>query len=666
MSAHGTARMPRANPGTPALALPLPLTHPAALFAALCAGVAIVLSVSFKLSDTDLWHLLVVGKATFALHRIPTTDLWTWAHWGTPQAAPSWPFRALTWLIWDRAGVTGLFAWRWLSTLAAFAFAWAAARRAGARGLIALPVLVWASLVYRGRSEIRPETLAAVLFACQLWILESRRRALGGSGWDRAWWIVPIALVWANVHVTYHVGLALTGAYALAERFDAWQEARTPSERTPRTSASAPPVQSSGAPRTLWIVLALSVAVSLLNPSGARLLVQPFQYFLVWRHEPIYRAIQELQPTSITAHWRSGLPLLIVGWPLLALWRAFARRVDLAELLLCAGLTALALSSQRFLGLYALAAAVFVARDLQAALPSLRRPSALARPWVRGAIAGVAALAIGVPEWTRLDGPLGVGFLPASFPAAACDFIARNDVRGRAFNHFHLGSYLAFRFWPERDRLPFMTTQPENSPPEDRAGYFQAISEPAGFAALDARYHFDYLLLSRPQSPGEVLQQVIEADSSWAMVFLDDAAEVFVRRAGPLAPVAAAHAYRLIPASEEGRRQLVGACAADSALRHAAAAELQGRLADSPEDGVAHHLLGLFALMDGRPDLTSSHFRRVLALDPLVPGVHMLLGLAALQRRDPVTAQLEFRTERSLHGPSPALDSLVRAAGGGR
>ena len=79
---------------------------------------------------------------------------------------------------------------------------------------------------------------------------------------------------------------------------------------------------------------------------------------------------------------------------------------------------------------------------------------------------------------------------------------------------------------------------------------------------------------------------------------------------------------------------------------------------------MAHHLLGLFALMDGRPDLTTSHYQRVLALDPLVPGVHMLLGMTALQRRDPAAARLEFRAERSLHGPSPLLDSLLRAAGG--
>src|SRR5262249_1872583 len=155
---------------------PLPLTHPAVLLAIAAAAAAIVLSVSFRLADTDLWQLLVVGKATWSLHRIPTTDLWAWPHHGAPQVASSWLFRALLWPLRDLGGVGGLYAWRWASTLAAFALVWAAARRAGARGLVPLVVMVWCALVYRLRSEVRPENFAAVLFALQLWILEVRRR----------------------------------------------------------------------------------------------------------------------------------------------------------------------------------------------------------------------------------------------------------------------------------------------------------------------------------------------------------------------------------------------------------------------------------------------------------------------------------------------------------
>ncbi|HEY6867433.1 MAG TPA: hypothetical protein VI792_09255 [Candidatus Eisenbacteria bacterium] len=626
------SRRERAPAPAPSVPPPLPLAHPASLAAAAVAALCVIVSVSFRLEDTDLWQLLVTGKATWVLHRVPTTNLWTWVHPGIPQVASSWLFRALLWPVWDHFGLAGLVAWRWATTLAAFGLAWAAARALGARGALAPVVLVWGALVYRLRSEVRPETLAAVLFAAQLWILVARR----AGGRDRGPWIVLIAWIWANAHASYHAGLLLTTVFLAAE----WLAARRGAAR-PR--------------RPLWSVLAASIAISFVNPSGWRMLAQPFQYLLVWRAEPMYRAIEELQPVRLSAHWRSGLPLLLAGWPLLALLRARQRAIDAAEWLLVLALTPLALSSQRFLGLYALAAAPFVARDLEAATAALPRPPWSVTPWARGGLAAVAAIAICIPEWTRVEIPLGMGFRRAAFPVAACDFMAAHGVGGRAFNHFHLGGYMAYRSWPATDRLPFMTTQPENAPREDRAMYVAALTDRNAWLALDLRYGFDYLLLARQESPGELLEQNLEGDSTWAMVFADDAAEVLVRRAGPLRAVADSFAYRVLPPSEDGRRFLVGACASDTILRRHAIVELERQAAASPENGSAHRLLGMFAMMDGRMGDARAHLERTLALDPLVPGVHPLLAVIASSRGDRAEAERQLAIERRLHGEIPGL-----------
>src|SRR5207247_859724 len=72
----------------------------------------------------------------------------------------------------------------------------------------------------RVRTDVRPETLASLLLALELWILETRRRSAdaaagprGALGPDRAWWIVPIAWVWANAHISYYLGLVVLGIY---------------------------------------------------------------------------------------------------------------------------------------------------------------------------------------------------------------------------------------------------------------------------------------------------------------------------------------------------------------------------------------------------------------------------------------------------------------------
>src|SRR5262249_20780756 len=154
---------------------PLPARHPAVVVTALVAAACVVVAASFRIFDTDIWQLLVAAKAMVQSHAIPHRSLWTWPLYGVVERNMSWLFRALLWPFWAWGGVGGLFAWRWLTTLAIFAIAWATARRMGARGLTAIVVVLMGALVYRQRSQVRPETLVGVLLALELWILETRR-----------------------------------------------------------------------------------------------------------------------------------------------------------------------------------------------------------------------------------------------------------------------------------------------------------------------------------------------------------------------------------------------------------------------------------------------------------------------------------------------------------
>src|SRR5678815_2642298 len=115
------------------------------------------------------------------------------------------------WPLWKLAGVWGLFAWRWFSVLAAFGLLWMTARRMGARGFGPLAVIATCAVIYRLRSQIRPETLVAILLALEMWILEVRRH----GGRDRSLWLIPIALVWANAHISYFLFFVVLGAHAL-------------------------------------------------------------------------------------------------------------------------------------------------------------------------------------------------------------------------------------------------------------------------------------------------------------------------------------------------------------------------------------------------------------------------------------------------------------------
>src|SRR5207245_1547337 len=135
------------------------------------------------------WQHLVFGKAIWSLHRIPRTQIFTWPDFGAPLVNPSWGFSAVLWPFWSVGHVAGLFVWRWATTLIAFFLLWRTSRRLGAAGFGSLFVIVACALIYRQRSQIRPESLASVWFALTIWLLETRRQ----GGPDRTPWLIAVA-----------------------------------------------------------------------------------------------------------------------------------------------------------------------------------------------------------------------------------------------------------------------------------------------------------------------------------------------------------------------------------------------------------------------------------------------------------------------------------------
>lgn len=647
----------------PSLAPPLPGAHPAALAVFAIAAACVLASVTFRIFDSDFWQHLAVGRAIWDTRSIPHTEAWSWPTFGEPAILRSWLFRVLLWPFWQAGGIEGLFAWRWLTTLAAFGLCLAAARRLGARGLTPAVVLVLCALVYRQRSLVRPETLAAVLLAATVWLLELRRQARaesedGPRRIDPAWGLVPIIWVWSNAHITYVLGVVLIGIHLVDAHVAAWRGGRHGDRRA-------------RGPAGLWAVALVCVAAALLNPFGWQALWQPFDYVLHWRDSAMFQGIGELRRVGWRGNETNGVFLLLPLWPLLLLWRWRRHGLDVAGSLTCAFFTAYALPSQRFLAFYALAAAPYVARDLDAWVAGRRWPRWTARPAARAALAIAACLALATPEIVRRDSPMrpGVGVDMTRYPVAACDFIAAEGLRGRLFNQGRTSGYLLWRFWPDRGRLPFMSIHPEDSPPEIRAFYAAVFTDPEAWAGVDARYRFDMVLLDQRQYAGDRLYDHIERDSTWARVFADDAAVLFLRRDGPLAAAAARLAYRVLPVGEEALAATRAAWVRDDALRREVRGELERQAASSRWNARASALLADLAMDEQRFPEARAHLDHALAVDPDLPGAHERLGMVALWQQAPALAIAEFERERKTSGPTARLEvatGFAREAAGDR
>ncbi len=580
----------RAVPSPPA-PLPRPLVAAVALLAALVVGA----SVTFRMDDADIWQHLAVGRAIWSLHAVPHVDLWTWPGYGQPYFLPSWLFRAQLWPVWHFGGDVGLTAWRWVVTLGTFGLLWLAARRGGARGLAPLLVFVWCAMVLRRRTMVRPEMLAGVLLALQFWLLERRRS--GDPKSER--WLVPVAWLWANAHISYTLFFEVGLAYLA----DAWLRRR-----------------EGGAPGRLAVVLALALAACFANPFGFRALWEPFDFVLHQRNEPIFRAVQELWGIPWADNLRDGLPALMLLAPLLALARWRRRGPDLAQAVVYAMFYAQALGSARFLGPFAIAIAPFLARDLAEALAADAWPAWTRPPAVRAARAAAACVLVAVPELARPTTTFGVGFVRGRYPVHACDWIEREGVRGRLWNSFDDAGYLLWRFWPQRDRLPFMDIHQTGSRQDrDLMAFFYL--DPRAWARLDAEWRYDWAILPRAEGANEHRVEWLAADTSFVPAFLDDDWVVWLRRDGAMADLAAREGYRWLPASFRAMGPLGERAVADTAVRRAMRSELERSIRESPRSGHAHSLLANLDLLDGDWAAALHELQAAREVNPGLPGL---------------------------------------------
>jgi hypothetical protein len=290
--------------------------------------------------------------------------------------------------------------------------------------------------------------------------------------------------------------------------------------------------------------------------------------------------------------------------------------MDWVEGCLCLLFTWLSVFNQRFVSTWAIVAPIFLSRDLTALLASLPTP----RVPRRGATVGAACACVLVclPEWTRPDIRPGMGIDPLSSPVAACDFIEQHQIRGRFFNHFELGGYLLWRFWPQRDRLPFMDIH-QSGTPYDQLIYEGSMSNPGIWKRAVTRYDFDAAILMRIHARGDRMLDFLDADTAWTMVFVDDVAAIYLRRRGQLLPVADHLRYRVVPGGMEGLRSLGLSIDQQPGLRSAFRSELERVTRESGACSSALSLLATLDLQEHQYEQARQHLQRAYAIDPQLP-----------------------------------------------
>jgi hypothetical protein len=449
---------------------------------------ALVSPAIFNDGDT-YWHIKA-GQWMLAHHAVLSHDPFSLSFFGKPWETQEWLAEIATALAFQAFGWSGVA----ILTGAAMAAATAMLALHLAKYLDPVPCLVVLVLAV---GCVMPDYLARPHILAMPFLVAWLIGLADASAQHRAphWWLLPVMVVWANLHGGFIFGLALIIPFAL-EAVLADQANRM------RTAKN-------------WALFAVAaLAATLLNPRGLNGLLYPFELMRV----KSLAAIDEWQSPDF--HVLNSVELAAFATIFFLIWRGV--RMSAVRLVLLLALLYMWLQHARYGMLLGIAGAVLVADALGTALT---REAASSSPWPqrRLALASLTAAML-VFAVIRVAWPIERANAPGSLALAA---IPPSLAAEPVFNNYSFGGLLIF------DGIrPLVDSRADLYGDAFLDGYAHAIGadEPV-VDALFRKYHVAWTILA----PGDRLVGAMDHRKGWRRLYADKYAIIHVAP-GAVAP----------------------------------------------------------------------------------------------------------------------------------
>src|SRR5689334_10832688 len=279
--------------------------------------------------DPDLWWHLKAGQQIIDTGSIPHTDDYSFTKQGSEWVAHEWLSEVLMAAIYRVMGLVGLVT---IFSLIIVIALWLVYRRCDGKPYAASTAVLLAAAASFPLFGVRPQMLTLLLASVYIVLLERFDR-------KRLWWLVPLMLLWVNLHAGWALGLALISLYIIRAVLDGeWNERKQ-----------------------LVIVLLVCTAVVPLNPNGFRMFSYPYETLT---STSMAAFIQEW--ASPDFHKAMYLPLAILLLSTFAAMALSPTRARAGELFLVLITALAALRSVRHIPIFSLFAAPVLAKHLWA------------------------------------------------------------------------------------------------------------------------------------------------------------------------------------------------------------------------------------------------------------------------------------------------------------
>jgi len=378
-------------------------------------GAVLFLSFGYtEMAGSDLWWHVAGGREILQQGTLWLQDDWSYSAEGQRWRNHEWLSDVIFYAWQQLFGLQSLVYWKWLVVVASYGLLQGLLVRLAGDHLAALLLSAMALMVAAPFIDLRPHlySLLGVVLLCHL----QQREA-------PFWQFALLFVVWVNLHGGFIFGLLILPALLFPYRHCSRLALR----------------------RAVLVVLGC-VAVTLLNPDGVKVVLMPLTYAL--QADSPFRQIAEWLPPWTPGGIRSPLFVWLVPVLPLALLVSCVPAVRRARPLPWWALAmsiltlAMALTSRRFIPLFGISLALFVAPLLGLAM----RRAGAAR-WHAPLL--LALLLLGLARlWSYpLRAAPAFHYLTAeyTYPRYMVDMMQANTLQGRVFAYYNWGGYLHWR-----------------------------------------------------------------------------------------------------------------------------------------------------------------------------------------------------------------------------
>ena len=463
-------------------------------------------------ADPDLWGYLSFGRMFWVTGHFPYRDVFAYLPTLNLWVYHEWLTGVILYPLYQSLGAPGLQALKYALGLGTLWLIFAAARRRGAGPVAALLVLFLVQgFLAAGYSPVRAQIFTYALFALSLYILENAR--LSGR-WRFLWLLVPLQVVWANLHGGFLAGLGLIFLYGLGE------------------ALSRRPFWPYGG------ILALAGLATLINPYGLR----------YWSYLTAAVSLPRPEITEWVSVWgayQKGLffrgffvfSLVLLITLLFFIW---ARWRELTSLLVIGFTVYLGLKHLRHQVFFFIVLGVYLPGVITLFLQIWRaepRLQILRQPVARASALLLGALLVSFCVYqTAVQRPLSLTLPPVPkthaksqiyYPTGAAAYIKEHRLLGGLLTEFNWGEYLIWTLYPQCHVSldgRYETVYPENICLE----YFDFINGHSNWQEFLKKYPPALILIDGRSK----IYNLLKNDQSWRQVYHDPGAALFLPAKG--------------------------------------------------------------------------------------------------------------------------------------